>query len=98
MLICIVILQFFTVLLSLDIQEELSPSGKGRKEMEDEQNRDLNEMKGFVDALLKRDSSKGYLESKALGDLEAAGKERRNVPSSARAEEHARILQEVFDY
>ena len=89
------------MLLSLDIQEELSPSGKAMENMEDEQNRDLKEMKGFVDLVVKRDSSNGIvgdLEATAVGNLKVADKERKNVPSSARAEEHARILQQAFDY
>ena len=101
MLTCFVILQFFTVLLSLDNQEELSPSGKGVKNMEDERNRYLNKMRGFVDLVVKRDSGDGIvgdLEAEAAAVLEASGKERNNVPYGARADEHARILQQVFDY
>ena len=97
MLSCFMILQFFTVLLSLDIKEEASPIPSGKRVEKYEQKRDPQEKLGDLDPNEMSNVKMGDLEANVVGNLEA-GKERKNIPSGARAEEHGRILQQVFHH
>ena len=98
MLPCVLLLEFSTLVLSLDIHQESSPilDGDWKK---NEQNRDLEEMLdsnemplGFADVEKKADAAVDD------DDLGGGNKKMKSDRPDGRAEEHARILQEVFDY
>ena len=125
MLTYFLLLTFSSVLLSLDLQKELSPNWvveQNRDPKEMLEDLDPNKVMGFEDVVMRRDpdvvevgdlearvirnlkaNSVGDLEANVVKNLEAnevadleVDKERKSAPSDARAEEHARILQEVF--
>ena len=98
MLTYVLLLEFSTLVLSLDIHQESSPilDGDWKK---NEQNRDLEEMLdsnemplGFTDVEKKADVAVDD------DDLGGGNKNMKSDRPDGRAEEHARILQEVFDF
>lgn len=98
MLTYVLLLEFSTLVLSLDIHQESSPilDGDWKK---NEQNRDLEEMLdsnemplGFTDVEKKADVAVDD------DDLGGGNKKMKSDRPDGRAEEHSRILQEVFDF
>ena len=97
MLTCVLLLEFSTLVLLLDIHQESSPTLDGDWK-KNEQNRDLEEMLdsnemplGFADVEKKADAAVDD------DDLGGGNKKMKSDRPDGRAEEHARILQEVFD-